>query len=91
MRLRVVHTIVYLQVAAMLLPGVSAAQESATPPANTLAEAVGRFRGHNRPGYARLDAVYEKSKATRGDAGARLRERHSVSATCLRRRRYFAN
>jgi hypothetical protein len=58
----------------MLLPGLSAAQESATPPANTLAEAVVRFLGHNRPGYARIDAFYEKSKATRGDAWARLPE-----------------
>jgi hypothetical protein len=74
---RVVLTIVYLLVSAMLLPALSAAQEAANPPANTLAEAVLR-RLAESPGYARIDALYEKNKATRGEAWTRLPEAQAM-------------
>jgi hypothetical protein len=73
MQPRVVLTIVYLLVSAMLLPGLSVAQEAANPPATTLAEAVTRRLAESL-GYARIDAFYEKSKATRGEAWTRLPE-----------------
>jgi hypothetical protein len=61
----------------MLLPGLSAAQQAANPPANTLAEAVLR-RLAVAPGYARIDAFYEKSKAARGEAWTRLPEAQAM-------------
>ncbi|HEX9597227.1 MAG TPA: hypothetical protein VF982_10145, partial [Anaerolineales bacterium] len=78
MKPRVVVTLLYLLVSAILLPGLSAAQESANPQANTLAEVVVRFLAHNKPGYARIDAFYEKSKATRGEAWTRLPEAQAM-------------
>lgn len=77
MQPRVVLTILYLLVSAMLLPGLSAAQEAANPPANALAEAVVRRLAESSK-YGRIDAFYEKNKAMQGEAWTSLPEAQAM-------------
>jgi tetratricopeptide (TPR) repeat protein len=77
MRPRGVIATLFLLALALALPGLSAAQEAANPPANALAEAVVRRLAESR-GYARIDSTYEKNKATQGEAWTRLPEAQAM-------------